>query len=352
MSHKKIKILVVDDSAFMRLLITDILSGDPELEIIGTANNGKQAVEFVQKQKPDLILLDLVMDEYDGLYAVREIMNIDPVPILILSAVGNTDLEPVFEALRLGAVDYLNKPNRNSAKMRLKEEELVHKVKQVARKARPKFYVQESLNNADQFVLSHISGDSAFNLIVVGASTGGPTAIERFVKSLPSNLPVPVVIVQHMPSNFIPSFVNRLDSISPMQVMIGEKGLTLKSGTIYVSTGEANLIVVEDPSTKRWVFDYDDHIYKEYNKPSINALFDSTSKLSNARILAVLMTGMGKDGVKGLETIKKSSGYVLVQDQNTSVIFGMPKAAIAAGVVDEILPLHEIAPRILKILRS
>lgn len=346
---QKIKILVVDDSAFMRLLITDILANDKELEIIGTANNGKVAVDFVKNQKPDLILMDLVMEEYDGLYAIREIMTIQPVPILILSSVGNSNLGPVFEALRLGAVDYINKPNRNSAKMRLKENELVHKIKQVAKKARPKMHYPEN----DTMVLPvyrETPPISDYRLVVIGASTGGPTAVEQIIKSLPGNTPVPVMVVQHMPSNFIPSFIDRLNSLAALNVKIAEKGVALHAGNAYIATGDANVIIKEEEGIM--TIDYDPQVYKEYDKPSINALFGSAATLQHGKVMAVLLTGMGKDGVKGLLKLKERQATVLVQDQETSVIFGMPKAAIESGVADQILPLYKIASRITKLLNS
>jgi two-component system chemotaxis response regulator CheB len=351
MSKGPLKILVVDDSAFMRLLITDILAGDDELVIIGTANDGKQAVDFVRNQKPDLILMDLVMEEYDGLYAIREIMTLQPVPILILSAVGNTNLGPVFEALRLGAVDYLNKPNRNSAKMRLKENELIYKIKQVAQKAQPKHHYPEN----DTMVLPVYRDNpivSDYRIVVIGASTGGPTAIEQIVKNLPSNLPVPTVVVQHMPANFISSFIERLDGLSAQTVKMAAKGVMLEPGCTYIATGDANVILKENENEQNLTIDYDPTVYREYDRPSINALFYSAAKLKKGKVLAAILTGMGKDGVKGLVKLKEKDATVLVQDKETSVIFGMPKAAIESGVADYTLPLYKIASKITKLLNS
>lgn len=349
MATKTVKILVVDDSAFMRLLITDILANDDELQIIGTANDGKQAVDFVKKQKPDLILMDLVMEEYDGLYAIEKIMAIEPVPILILSAVGNSNLGPVFEALRLGAVDYLNKPNRNSAKMRLKENELIHKIKHVAKTAQPKLHYPENDTMVIPVYRENVA-PSAYRVVVIGASTGGPTAIEQIVKNLPSNLQVPVVIVQHMPSNFIPSFIERLDGLSSQSVRIAQKGVRLLTGHTYIATGDANIILTEVDGEESLVVDYDETVYREYNRPSINALFYSAARLRKGKVIAAILTGMGKDGVKGLIKLKEKGAVVLVQDEETSVIFGMPKAAIESGVSDYTLPLYKIASKITKLL--
>lgn len=195
MVRKQLKILVVDDSAFMRLLVKDIISEDKDLEVVGTAVNGLDAAVKVKEFNPDVVLLDLNMAEYDGLFGVKAIMREKPTPILILSSVGNTNLEPIFEALKYGAVDYMNKPNRNSSKMRSMHLELIGKIKSVSR-AKPHITTEKSSHK-----IKHRSKSSSkYELIAIGASTGGPTAIEQVICDLPADFPIPIIVCQHMPS--------------------------------------------------------------------------------------------------------------------------------------------------------
>ncbi len=335
--NAKLKILVVDDSAFMRLLITDLLSEDPQIEVIGTATNGLEAVNQVKDLKPDVVLLDLNMAEYDGLYAVREIMNELPTPILILSSVGNTDLQPVFEALKNGAVDYINKPDRNKSKMRELQEKLIQKIKSTSR-AKPKKISQQKAQ--PKVVTRKRRASSKHQLIAIGASTGGPTAIERVICSLPSDFDVPIIVCQHMPTMFIPQFVQRLGSLTNLEVVSASKGMTPTAGVVMFCPGHANLILVEEDGEV--VVDFTDKVFKEYNNPSINAMMQSAAEVYKNKMVGVLLTGMGKDGVKGMTAIHDAGGKTIAQNKESSVIYGMPKAASEAGAVDIKLDIKEI----------
>ncbi|MEO9484751.1 MAG: chemotaxis-specific protein-glutamate methyltransferase CheB [Ekhidna sp.] len=333
----KLKILVVDDSAFMRLLITDLLSEDSQIEVAGTATNGLEAVQQVKALKPDIVLLDLNMAEYDGLYAVREIMNDRPTPILILSSVGNTDLQPVFEALKSGAVDYINKPDRNKSKMRELQKELIQKIKSTSR-AKPKQI--SSTKTKAQVVTKKKRSSSKYELIAIGASTGGPTAIERVICSLPKDFDIPIIVCQHMPTMFIPQFVQRLGSLTSLEVVSATKGMKPTPGVIMFCPGHANLILLDKKGGA--VVDFTDKVYKEYNNPSINAMMLSASEAYKDKMVGVLLTGMGKDGVKGMSAIHEAGGKTIAQNKESSVIYGMPKAASEAGAVDVELDIKEI----------
>lgn len=336
---KAMKILVVDDSAFMRLLLSDILSEDPDLDVIGTANDGKEAVSKVLKLKPDLVLLDMNMGEYDGIYAVRELMEKQPVPILILSAVGNSDLEPIFDALRLGAIDYMNKPVRNNSKLRSMDHELIQKIKSVGR-AQPKILKKEQPRPAPTNLTFGRSKN--YDIIVIGASTGGPTAIEIIITRLPTNLNVPVIICQHMPANFIQPFADRLNNLTGLNIILGKKGMVPRPGDVIIAPGNANMIIEKDKSTGNPTVSFDKKVYSEYNNPSINALMLSVAKVYGKKALGAILTGMGKDGVRGLLAIKESGGHTVAQDQSSSIIYGMPKVAAEKGAVDEVLGIKEI----------
>lgn len=333
----KIKVLVADDSGFMRLLISDILSESKYTEVVGTAVDGKDAVAQVKKLKPDVLLLDMNMGEYDGTYAVRHLMEENPLPILILSAVGNTDLQPIFEALELGAVDYLNKPQRSNAKIRQIEQELIGKILSVSG-ANPKVILANTVNKNTYH--HTFSSTRKYDVIVIGASTGGPTAVEKVLTTLPVNLNVPVVIVQHMPSNFIGSFIKRLNSLSPLEVTAGRKNMIPKPGQVIVAPGDTNMVLVKSGSKVK--VDFTDEVFKEYNKPSINALMLSAAQCYGSRIIGVILTGMGKDGSKGLRAIKDNGGYTIAQSEKTCVIYGMPKSAVAEKAVDRSVDIDEI----------
>lgn len=335
---KSLKILIVDDSAFMRLLLTDILAEDVELEVVGVAVDGKDAVAKALELKPDVMVLDMNMGEYSGLYAVEHIMSKNPVPILILSSVGNTNLNPIFDALELGAVDYINKPVRGGSKIREMHEELTRAVKSVAR-AKPR---ATNINSNGLNRLPHtFDKTSKYQVIVIGASTGGPTAIEKVITSLPANLNVPVLICQHMPANFIASFAKRLDSLSSLDVVVGRKGMKPEAGMIIIAPGNSNMIV-ERVETKSVVIGFSEEKYKEYNNPSINALMLSVAACYGDKAICALLTGMGKDGVQGVSAIKQKGGVTIAQNEASSVIFGMPKMAIESGSVDQILDIKEI----------
>ena len=331
----KLKILIVDDSAFMRLLITDLVSADADIEVIGTAVNGLEAKEKTLELKPDLIVLDLNMADYDGLYAVKTIMQERPTPILILSSVGNTDLEPVFEALKNGAVDYMNKPNRNKSKMREISTELIQKIKSASR-AKPRKI--EAKPQKSKTVRR--KKNSKYDLIAIGASTGGPTAIERVLTSLPADFDIPILVCQHMPQVFIPPFVQRINAMTPLDVVAAAKDDRLEPGKILFCPGHSNLILSKEKKTIK--VDFTEEKFKEYNNPSINAMMLSAADIFQDKMAGVLLTGMGKDGVEGMKSIKANGGYTIAQNKESSVIYGMPKAAYEAGAVNTVLDIDDI----------
>ena len=335
-----IKALVADDSGLMRLIVTDILNSDPEINVMDTATNGLDAAEKVAALKPDVVVLDMNMGEYDGKYAIRKIMAETPTPILILSALGNTDLDSVIDALRLGAIDYINKPEKNNSKVREIGEDIIKKVKSVTRQAN-----KTALNKAKNFSANTYSHTFSkylnYDIIVIGSSTGGPTAVENVITSFPENLPVPVVIAQHMPSNFVPSFVKRLNSLTPLDTVMARKDEALQPGTIYIAPGSRN-IKLSRTLAGRVLIDYDNFRYKEFNHPSVTGLMLSAAKVYGKRAIGVILTGMGKDGAEGLKAIKEAGGYTVAQNKETSVVYGMPREAIEAGYALQVVSIHEM----------
>lgn len=341
MAIEEIKVLVVDDSGLMRLIISDILNNEPGIRVVDKAENGKVAVEKVNKLKPDVVLLDMNMGEYDGLYAVENILKRHQIPIIILSAVGNSNLTPILEALKLGAFDYLNKPEKNRAAVREISNEIVRKVKAAA-KSNKKLL---TANNANIKVNNnkHTFGNNRnFDIIVIGASTGGPTAIEQIITKLPENLPIPLIIAQHMPANFVTSFADRLDALTPLDVKVGRKDEPVTAGKIIIAHGSNNMIIKRN-ELGRVVIDYTDDKYKEFNNPSINALMISVSEVYGKRSIGVILTGMGKDGADGLQAIYKEGGYTIGQNEATSVVYGMPREVAKRNVIKNSIPIQEMA---------
>ncbi|MCV9385635.1 chemotaxis-specific protein-glutamate methyltransferase CheB [Reichenbachiella ulvae] len=334
----KIRVVVADDSGFMRLLISDILTESGSIEVVGTAIDGKDAAEKVKEIKPDVLLLDMNMGEYDGLYAVKRIMEECPVPIIILSSIGNTNLQPIFDALDLGAVDYLNKPQKGNSKLRNIEVELIQKIRSATRANARAIPDPKAKVNTYEHTFSE---KRKYDVIVIGASTGGPSAIEKVVNSLPGNLNVPVLICQHMPPNFIPSFVKRLNSMSPLQIEVGRENMRPRAGSIIVAPGEGNMIVKKKRGGSI-VIEFTDEIFKEYNNPSINALMLSVAEAYKDRAIGVVLTGMGKDGMLGMKEIKNNGGFTIAQSEKSCVIYGMPKAAVEYKAVDRSVDIKEI----------
>lgn len=339
MAGEKIKILIADDSGFMRLLIRDILQSDSQLEVIGTAENGKEALEKTLNLRPDVVLLDMLMPEYDGLYAVEHIMKQCPTPIIILSSIGHTNINPIMKSMELGAFDYLNKPVKDNTKLRSIDAEIIRKVKEAVISNIKTSADVSSITNLNE----HVFADSlSYDVVVIGSSTGGPTALEEVIKKLPANLAVPVLIAQHMPVNFVPSFALRLNKIVPLKVEVGRKGMPVKAGNIIISPGDKNMIVKKDSLTQEVNIDFSYKVYPEFNNPSVNALMNSVADTYGGRSIGAILTGMGKDGADGMTKIKNNGGYTIAQSKETCAVFGMPREAIARKCIDEVVPISEI----------
>lgn len=335
--RKGINVLVVDDSVLMRLLIKDILQEDKEIIVSAQAKDSKEGLELCKLHKPDVVLLDMNMGDYDGLYGVKHIMEQCPTPIVILSAVGNTDMSPVLEALSIGAIDYINKPAKNSSDFSEITTSLIEKVRGAA-SAEVK---QEQKKNAIVNVFPHsFVGDVNYDVIVIGSSTGGPSAIERVISNLPGNLAVPVIIAQHMPSNFVPSFAQRLDALTPLKVTMARKDDVLEPGKVLIAPGSRNIIVRKE--NEKIVIDYTNTRYKEFNFPSVTGLMLSVAEVYKNKCIGVILTGMGKDGMEGMKAINDAGGFTIAQNEASCVVYGMPRAAVEAGAVKQVVPLNEI----------
>ena len=334
MEHK-IKTLVVEDFGMMRLIISNILVRNTDIEVVGTARNGKEGFEKAMLRKPDVIVTDMVMPEYDGMHLVREVMRSMPTPIVLISALEK-DSPQIFEALQAGAFDFVDKPG--SGHSRAAGDDYLIKVIKEAAKVDP---AALTTNKSFTTPVQHsFTGKRNYDMVVIGASTGGPKAIENIVEKLPENLAVPMVIIQHMPHHHLVSFVKRLDGLTPLRVKIAENGEEVKPGHLYFAPGESNVVIGDKSMTGKPVMTLSEKTKSA--GASIDVLFESATKVCGNRVMAVLLTGMAGEGVSGMTAVNNSGGLTIAQDRKSSLAYGMPKGAIDAGCIKQVLGLQEI----------
>jgi len=334
MAGLKIRTLLIEDSGFMRILLSDLLRKDETIEIVGTASNGLDGVEKVKNLKPDVVITDMVMPQYDGLYVVQQLMKDMPLPIILLSSLDRADPK-IFDALKEGAFDFVDKPQGKSAA------EGFLPLTQMIREASLSDYLKLRQRAKGRNIFAHtFEARLNYDIIAVGASTGGPGAVETIVNNLPVNLTIPMIIAQHMPERFIETFSARLAETTGLHVSVARDGEHLLSNHIYLAPGTANMRIDFSGSSPaaHYVFDK----YKEFNHPSIDCLFESIASIYGSRAIGVILTGMGKDGTIGLRKIKEAGGLTLTQDEPSCVVYGMPKSAFESGAAKHRISLNEI----------
>jgi len=339
MSSPRIRTLLIEDSAFMRIVISDIIRGDQTLELVGTAADGRVGTEMALQLKPDVVITDMVMPEYDGMYVVKSIMESRPIPIILLSSLEKSNVR-IFDALQGGAFEFIDKPT-DIESARNSSYPLTRLIHQAARTDISRLKARQ-VARQNSFVHT-FSGTLNYDIVAIGASTGGPGAVELIINNLPQNLQVPVVIAQHMPARFLETFAVRLNEKSPLPVKLAYRGEQIKAGTVYLASGEANTRIELNLVNGAPIFTHTAKKYEEFNFPSVDCLFESVADVYGNRSIGVILTGMGKDGVAGLARIQGKGGYTIAQDEESSVVYGMPKAAADQGVVKQVVKLKEIA---------
>ncbi|MDR0764577.1 MAG: chemotaxis response regulator protein-glutamate methylesterase [Synergistaceae bacterium] len=349
----KIKILVVDDSAFMRRVIADILSEDPRFEVVGRARNGAEAMEAVRTLSPDVVTLDMEMPGKNGIEVLEEIMDFKPVPVVMVSCLTKKNANETMRALDLGAVDFVTKPSGNiSPDMRKVGDELRRKV---AGASRAIFLgprgAGKSPHAREPFPPPPRRGASKgkFEMLVIAASTGGPKALQEIIPNLSGDFPLPVMIVQHMPPGFTTSFAKRLDERSGLTVVEGRDGMPVRKGTVVIAPGGYHLMAERKGADILCKLAGTPPVRSV--RPAADVLFTSVSETACGSVLALILTGMGKDGLDGAKTLKDKGAYIIAESRETSVIFGMPGAVVAAGLADEVLPLYAIAEGLERVAR-
>lgn len=357
-TDSKIKVLIVEDSIVCAEIIKHILESDKEIKVVGIARNGKEAIELVEILKPDLITMDIHMPEMNGLEATEYIMAYHPTPIIVVSSsIHERDTELAFQAIAAGALDVLEKPDPNIWESFAEVgNELINKVKFLSGikvithvRGKKKFKAKQrvSKETVDGMRIPGSPAPEASGVVLIGASTGGPQALAKVIAPLPSNFNFPVVVGQHIAEGFLNGFVSWLDSISRVRVKVAEHGESLEPGRVYVSPVEKHVSIVE-PGMVELIPATNEDTYR----PSINTLFASAASVFRMNTVTVLLTGMGSDGAKGMKRVYDLGGYTIAQDEKTSVVFGMPRAAIELGAVREVLSIDEIADRVIEITRD
>lgn len=347
-----IRVVVIDDSAYNRRTITKMLEGVENVQVVGYAADGEEGIRKIIDLKPDLVTLDLEMPRMDGFTLLRIIMNSCPTPVIIISS--RSEDERVFKALELGAVDFIAKPTSRISDELLKiRDDLQEKVRSVFSLNMDRIIKRDTLLTAEcarkkkkpTAAPPPVSGKSQIQVVAIGASTGGPPALQGILSSLPGQSPFAVAVAQHMPAGFTKAFAERLNRSSHFEVKEANDGDLLLPGKALIAPGGRNLEfqqldgavvarVVEPSPQDRYI-------------PSVDAMFTSLAALYGARLLAVVLTGMGNDGSKGVRAVKGAAGEVLAESEESAVVFGMPREAIATGLVDKVAPLDRIAREII-----
>ncbi|ATA59560.1 Chemotaxis response regulator protein-glutamate methylesterase [Geobacillus stearothermophilus] len=338
---KTIKVLVVDDSAFMRKWISDFLSEHPRLEVVGTARNGQEALDKIALLRPDVVTLDVEMPVMNGLETLRRIMHKQPLPVVMVSSTTREGAENTITAMQYGAVDFVAKPSGPiSLDLYKVKDELIRKV------------LHASEANVRALAARRPPAQTARSqktVVAIGTSTGGPRALETVLTQLPPDFAAPVVIVQHMPKGFTKSLADRLNALAAITIKEAEDGELLRNGTAYIAPGGVHLAVDEENGMLKARFD--ESPPRAGHRPAVDVLFESLAAIRCCRKIAVIMTGMGSDGTAGVKKLKESGNTkAIAEARETAVIFGMPRAAIEAGVVDVIVPLDSMAAAIVQLI--
>ncbi|MBS1154125.1 MAG: cheB [Proteobacteria bacterium] len=350
--QKKIRVLVVDDSALIRHLLTDIINRYPDLEVVGAASDPLIAREMIRTLNPDVLTLDVEMPKMDGLEFLERLMRLRPMPVVMISTLTARGSEVTLRALELGAVDFISKPRVDVQHGLAEYANLIAEKIRTAAVARIKRQPAAPLQQPRALPSSGIrSGSTAEKLIVIGASTGGVEAIRHILMQLPASSPA-ILITQHMPEGFTHSFANRLDGLCQISVKEARHGEQILPGCAYIAPGGANHMLLRT-SASRYFIDLQPSEPVNRHRPSVDVLFRSVaaSKLGKCT-LGVILTGMGKDGALGMREMHDAGVYTLAQDEASCVVYGMPKEAVTAGGVDEVLPLEDMAQRIVSLVNA
>ncbi len=349
---QKLRVLVIDDSAYNRQIISETLSAHPEIEVVGKAEDGEQGLKLAAQLRPDLITLDIEMPRMDGFTFLRLIMSQLPTPVIVISS--HNKKQEIFQALELGALEFIAKPARYlQPEVEGLKEELIQKTMAV-RALQPVAFQRRGRGGggggggeeraAEPRQKAQVSPESLQRLVIIGASTGGPPALQSMLKTLPADTATAYLVAQHMPEKFTRAFAERLNRVSSLAICEGEDKQRVLPGAVYIAPGGSHMEVVEGHDGL--VLQLSKPAAEDRYIPSIDRLFSSAAKVRGLKQLAVVLTGMGADGSQGIRQLHAAGARVVAESQESAIVFGMPKEAISTGCVHEVLPLEAIIERV------
>ncbi|MCS3922978.1 protein-glutamate methylesterase/protein-glutamine glutaminase [Methanosalsum natronophilum] len=366
-----IKAIVVDDSAFMRKVISDILDNDSEIDVIATARNGKDAIEKIERYRPDVVTLDIEMPVLNGLEALGYIMSECPTPVVMLSSLDEKGAETTLTAFEYGAVDFVHKTSGSiSLDISSLANEICSKVKIAASVDVKKLnFMEEHVckniqQNSQKTVVKGIPVEKKVQVIekahinkkilAIGSSTGGPRALEKIIPNLPKNFPAAVLVVQHMPASFTASFSKRLDLHSNLKVKEAEEGDIVKEGLVLIAPGDFHMEVIEEKIKGKLegVIRLNKNPKEKGVRPAVNVLFRSIAPIYGSNILSLVLTGMGSDGLDGVNEIKRMGGITYAEHKETCVVYGMPKVIVDNNLAEKVIPLDKIPYEVIEFYKN
>ncbi|KRQ85999.1 Chemotaxis response regulator protein-glutamate methylesterase [Caloramator mitchellensis] len=340
---EKIKVLVVDDSAFMRKMISDMINSELDMEVVDTAKDGEIAIDKILKLNPDVVTLDVEMPKKNGLEVLKAVKGRTSAQVIMLSSLTSEGSAITLEALQIGAFDFIQKPSGSiSLDINKVKDDLVEKI----RYAKSSNKKNKGKIQSATITQSKLKPSNRIDAVVIGASTGGPKVLYEILTVLPGNLEVPIFVVQHMPAGFTKAFAERIDKNSNLRTLEAADNLIIEKNKIYIAPGgyhmiiEGNKVRLDLSPTMHGV------------RPAVDKLFFSAAEKYRSNLLAVILTGMGRDGADGVREIKRYGGTIIAQDEYTSTVYGMPKSAYETGCVDIVLPDNKVADEITKIVRG
>lgn len=351
-----IRIMVVDDSPFMRKSLQKMLEEAPDLKVVATARDGIDALEKLEEYKPDIVTLDIEMPRMDGLTCLRKIMATHPLPVLMVSSLTQEGAQATLDALSLGALDFIPKESSFATMSIMQiQQDLQEKVRRLA--TSPRFHPRTAEPAPPRPAAprpaasapptapvppgSSLPSAPMADLLVIGSSTGGPKALQDILPAIPASLPVPCLIVQHMPSTFTRPFADRLDGLCQVHVKEAEQGEPLKAGTVYIAPGGIHMLY--GARGPKGCVELSPEPVSSLHRPSVDVMFQSVAEHYRGQVLAAILTGMGADGAKGMEQLKRKGAHTLAESEESCVVYGMPRAAVERGCVDLVAPLPDIA---------
>ena len=347
MSTKKITVLIVDDSALIRQMLSSMLSSDPGIEVVGAAPDPLTARQMIKQLNPDVLTLDIEMPKMDGIAFLEKIIALRPMPVVMISSLTQEGADVALKALEIGAVDYIGKPT-SDVRVGLEEKkiEIVSKVKAAAR---AKVFAKKPTGTLAQSTITYSSYTTTEQIICIGASTGGVEALREIITALPPNSPA-VLVTQHMPGTFTTSFADRLNKISKVTVLEASQNQRVLPGHVYIAPGDHHLELAR--SGANYICHLHDGPTVSGHRPSVNVLFESAAKVAGKNTVGVILTGMGRDGAEGLLSMRQAGAVTIGQDEASCIVYGMPRAAFELGAVEKQYPLSSIVGATFKALEK